>query len=313
MLSRTAESLYWLARYVERAENMARLLDVGQRMASLSADLEIGAREWHSTVVAAGCESSFYAAHMVPSREAVTDHLARDPANPSSIMTCLETARRNARSIRTALTQDTWEAINYTWMGLRQFGEDDFRAERIGAFLEWVKVRSLLFDGTVTNTMMRNDAYWFMRLGTFIERADNTARILDVKYHVLLPAEESVGGTLDYYQWAAILRSVSALRGYHFLYRDRVKPWLVAELLILRPEMPRSLATCFNEIIGQLELLANAYGTRGECHRLAGQMHAALRYGKIEQIFQAGLHDFLARFIGDSLTLGGEIKNHYLI
>jgi uncharacterized alpha-E superfamily protein len=313
MLSRTAESLYWLARYVERAENIARLLDVGQRMASLSVDTEAGAREWHSTIVAAGCEASFYAGNGTPAGEAVIEHLARDPANPSSILSCLETARRNARNVRTALTRDMWEAINSTWMGLRQFKDEDFSAERIGGFLEWVKVRSLLFDGTVTNTMMRNDAYWFTRLGTFVERADNTARILDVKFHLLLPAYETVGGTLDYYQWAAILRSVSALRGYHFLYRDRVKPWLVAELLILRPEMPRSLATCFNEITAQLELLAGAYGQRGECHRLAGQMHAALRYGKIEQIFQSGLHEFLTRFIDDSIALGDEITTQYLI
>jgi uncharacterized alpha-E superfamily protein len=313
MLSRTAESLYWMSRYVERAENIARLLDVGQRMASLSVDTEAGAREWHSTIVASGCQASFYAANTAPTGAAVIHHLARDPSNPSSILSCLETARRNARSVRTALTRDMWEAINSTWMGLRQFKDEDFAGERVGGFLEWVKVRSLLFGGTVTNTMMRNDAYWFTRLGTFVERADNTARILDVKFHLLLPENEQVGGTIDYYQWAAILRSVSALRGYHFLYRDRVKPWLVAELLILRPEMPRSLATCCNEIAAHLELLAGAYGIRGEVHRLAGQTQAALRYGKVEQIFQAGLHEFLTKFIDDNVALGDEITAQYLV
>ena len=160
--------------------------------------------------------------------------------------------------------------------------------------------------------MLRNDAYWFTRLGTFIERADNTARILDVKYNVLLPEHESVGGTLDYYQWTAILRSVSALRAYHAIYRDRLKPWLVAELLILRPEMPRSLANCFNEITTHLEMFAQTYGARGECHRRAGQLHARLRYGRIDDVFQQGLHEFLTDFIDNTTLLGDDIAKQYL-
>jgi uncharacterized alpha-E superfamily protein len=313
MLSRTAENLYWLARYMERAENIARLLDVGQRMASLSLGGRGGASEWHSAIVAAGCERSYYAKHDAPSADAVIHHLARDRDNPSSILCCLDTARQDARAVRTALTADMWEAINSTWLELTRLGDDDFTLERLRPFLDWVKERSLLFGGTMTNTMMRNDAYWFARLGTFLERADNTARILDVKYHVLLPDYEAIGGTLDYYQWAAILRSVSALRAYHWIYRDRLKASLVAELLILRPEMPRSLANCLNEINMHLDFLANAYGTRGECHRLAGQSHAALRFGKVEQIFHTGLHEFLTTFIDGNTALGAEITKQYLV
>jgi uncharacterized alpha-E superfamily protein len=170
-----------------------------------------------------------------------------------------------------------------------------------------------LFGGAVEATMRRADSYWFTRLGTFIERADNTARILDVKHHVRLPRFESEGGTLDYYQWASILRSVSALRAYHWVYRDRLKPSLVAELLIFRAEMPRSLAKCLEEITLHLDLLADAYGRRGECHRLAGRMHAQLRFGRIEDVFGRGLHEFLTEFIDTNYVLGDEISKQYLI
>jgi uncharacterized alpha-E superfamily protein len=312
MLSRTADNLFWLARYIERAENVARLLDVGLRMASLSLEAGGDRTEWHSTIVAAGCEQTFYAKHQQPSPQAVIDHLTRDLDNPSSILATLETARRNARADRTGITTDMWEAVNSAWIESRTLGDEDFALENVRRFLEWVKERSLRFGGAVSGTMLRNDAYWFTRLGMAIERADNTARILDVKYHVLLPGHAGVGSTRDYYQWTSILRSVSAQRAYHWVYRDRLKPWLVADLLILRPEMPRSLAACFEDINRHLELLANAYGTRGECHRVAGQIHARLRFAKIEEIFQRGLHEFLTEFIDQNIVLGKEISKHYL-
>jgi len=312
MLSRTAENLFWLARYVERAENMARLLDVAMRMSSLPHGPTDGPDEWHSAIVAAGCEQSFYSAHGRASAEAVIDHLARDPENPSSILSCLETARQNGRAVRTALTVDMWEAVNSTWLEMRKLTKDDFAPARVGRVLDRVKERSLLFGGAANATMLRSDAYWFTRLGTFVERADNTARILDVKYHVLLPKPDAVGGLVDYYQWTAILRSVSALRSYHWVYRDRLKPWLIAELLILRPEMPRSLRSCLDEIARHLDILGQAYGTRGECHRLAGEVDARLRYGKIDAIFQSGLHEFLTEFIDTNTVLGEEIGRHYL-
>jgi uncharacterized alpha-E superfamily protein len=313
MLSRTAENLYWLARYVERAENIARLLDVTLRMASLPQEKDTIGSEWRSAVIAAGCEESFFAAHEHPTQEAVLHHLTYDRSNPSSIISCLETARNNARMVRTALSSSMWEAINSTWIELNSKGEKDFAPEEIGRLLDWVKERSSLFGGTVDNTMLRNDGFWFNRLGMAIERADNTSRIIDVKYNILLPAYETVGGTMDFYQWASMLQSVSALRAYHWIYRDRVKPWLVAELLILKPEMPRSLSYCFGEVSRQLESLANAYGTRGECHRLAGLIDARLRYSKIDRILQQGLHEFLTEIVEDTRTLGEEITKHYLI
>jgi uncharacterized alpha-E superfamily protein len=314
MLSRTADSLFWLARYMERAENIARIMMVGHRMASMARSLGNSGNEWRSTLIAAGCEEGFFAKYTEAEGAAVTDYLVRDPDNPSSIFSCLETARRNARAVRTALTVDMWDALNETWLKARKPDAGTHAPERLMALLEWVKERSLLFNGAYANTMLRNDAYYFTRLGTFIERADNTARILDVKYHVLLPRHEGVGGALDYYHWQAILRSVSALRSYHWVYHDRLKPWLVAELLILRPEMPRSLLSCCEQIVRHLDLLAEAYGgLRGECHRIAGEMHARLRYGRVQDIFQSGLHEFLTEFVDRSVVLGAEISGLYLV
>ncbi len=312
MLSRTAESLYWLARYIERAENMARLLQVSLRMAGLFPNAEGASSEWHSTIVAAGCADGFYEKHKEATAEAVIHYMTRDLENHSSIMSCIQVARRNSRAVRTALTTDVWEAVNGTWLEARTLGDDAFETESVHLFLDWIKERSRLFDGTVVGTMLRKDTCWFTRLGTFIERADSTARLLDVKYHVLLPEYETVGGAVDYHQWAAILRSMSALRAYHWVYRDRIKPWQVAELLILRPESPRSLVNCLNEIMIHFDLLAQIYGRRNECHRLAGQMHARLRYEKVDQIFQTGLHEFLTGFIKSNIELGNEISRQYL-
>ncbi len=242
------------------------------------------------------------------------DYLVRDADNPSSIYSCLETARRNARAVRTALTVDMWDALNETWYQARQGDRFADGLDDLLGLMEWVKERSLLFNGAYGNTMLRNDAYYFTRLGTFIERADNTARILDVKYHVLLPRGEDVGGAIDYYHWQAILRSVSGLRAYHRVYQDRLKPWLVAELMILRPEMPRSLFSCYDQIARHLDMLADAYGgRRGDCHRTAGELHSRLRFGLIQRIFQAGLHEFLTDFIDQSGILGREINALYMV
>ena len=312
MLSRTADSLFWLARYVERAENVARVVAVAHRMASVARSLGSAGNEWLSTLIATGCESGFFAKYSEAGAADVVDYLVRDPDNPSSIVSCLETARRNARAVRTALTADMWDALNGTWLSARERAAAS-RDDAVMDFLEWVRERSQLFNGAYAGTMLRNDAYYFTRLGTFLERADSTARILDVKYYVLLPQDEGVGGALDYYQWQSILRSVSALRSYHWIYPERLQPWLIAELLILRPEMPRSLLSCFEQITLYLNLIAEAYGgKRGECHRLAGEMHARLRFGRIDAIFQLGLHEFLTEFIDRSILLGTEVQRLYL-
>lgn len=283
-------------------------------MASLASSLGNAGNEWQSTLIAAGCGPGFLTKHRCVEQDAVIDYLVSDLDNPSSIRSCLETARRNARAVRTALTVDAWESLNETWLAMRSREGESLPPDRLAPFLEWVKQRSLLFHGACDNTMLRNDAFAFIRLGTYLERADNTARILDVKYHVLLPRQEDVGGPLDYAQWQAILRAVSALRSYHWVYRDRLKPWLIAELLLLRPEMPRSLLACFAQVERQLDLLANTYGgRRGECHRRAGELHARLRFGRIDAIFQSGLHQFLTDFVEQTARLGDDINALYLV
>ena len=257
MLSRTADNLYWLARYVERAEYLARILEATQR-----AD-RAAARLWRRPATNGNPRSRPRAAP-TPSPRSTTRRTRRtsptsSPSrtdNPSSIRNCFEVARTNARAVRTALTVEMWDAINGTWLELKRFGNGPTSREEFARFLRWVQESSLRFDGSAYRTMLRNDAYWFSRLGVYLERADNTARILDVKYHVLLPANERVGGPLDYYQWAAILRSVSALTAYHWVYRESLKPWLIADLLILNDEMPRSLASCYENMVRHLDDIA---------------------------------------------------------
>ena len=313
MLSRTADSLFWLARYVERAGSIARIVQAGHRMSSLALSMGNPGNEWHSALIASGQEPAFLERYQEVIPANVIDFLVRDPDNPSSIVSSIETARRNARAVRTALTVDMWEALNETWQTTRSLKPADIRNDRIDGFLEWVVQRSMLFSGAYESTMLRNDAYRFTRLGSVLERADTTARILDVKYHVLLPSHEGVGGALDHFHWQSILRSVSALRAYHWIYKDRLKPWLVAELLILRPELPRSMLSSCAGVADALESLAAGYGgRRGECHRLAGEMHAKLRYSRIEDIFRSGLHEFLTQFIDSIVVLGRETSAFYL-
>ena len=219
--------------------------------------------------------------------------------------------------MRTALTVETWTAINDAWLELKRFeatrrAAKDLNLEALTRFLDYVKKASLDFDGACYRTMLRNDAYWFNRLGMFIERADNTARLLDVKYHLLLPSTEEVGGSLDYFQWVAILRAVSAATAYHWVYRDRVKPWLIADLLILKPAMPRSLISCYESIDRALDSLAREDGRSGAAQRQARAMHAKLERASMTEIFQSGLHEFITDFIEDNARLAETISEQYL-
>lgn len=313
MLSRDADSLYWLSRYVERAENTARILDVAYRMASMPISYNgVNSNEWESALISAGGIEQYRTIHGEITPENVIEFLAFSDANGSSIQNCFETARQNARSVRSALTSEMWEAINSAWLDLRRFKAQRIRVEDLPRFLNLVKEASLRYDGSAMRTMLRNDAYWFSRLGLYIERADNTARVLDVKYHVLLPQDAEVGGGIDYYQWAAILRSVSALVSYQWVYHQSLRPWLVADLLILREEMPRSLAACYGALSRHLGDIAHRYGTSGPAQRQARSAHARLVNRTIQDIFQQGLHEFLEDFIAENNRLGLAITNQYL-
>ncbi|MFT0859831.1 alpha-E domain-containing protein [Ancylobacter sp. G4_0304] len=314
MLSRTADNLYWLARYMERADCLARILDVTQRLAQLPTAYGGSTNEWRSALLTAGCADLFKQIHGDDTNEQnVVSFLAFAPENPSSIRNCFEIARTNARSVRTALTMEMWETINSAWLELKRYSTKSMTREELARFLSFVKETSLRFDGAAYRTMLRNDAFWFSRVGMYVERADNTARILDVKYHVLLPDTEHVGGPLDYFQWASILRSVSALTSFHWVYRQSVKPWLVADLLILNAQMPRSLTSCYQNITRYLDDIAAYYGRQGSSQRLARTTLTRLGNSRMDDIFQTGLHEFIDGFVVENNRLGATVTDQYLI
>ncbi len=310
MLSRTADHLYWMARYIERAENMARVLDVTYNMSLVPNAAESEAALWLPALEISGNVEAYERDYGAYTAAGVIHYLAMDMNNPSSIYSSLRSARENARAVRVAMTSETWENINALWLEFGQFVDKDLAKNGLREFCDWVKARSHLFRGVCFGTMLRDDAFSFVRLGTFIERADNTARLLDVKYHLLLPSEEEVGGAIDYYEWSAVLRSVSAFQAYQKIYSDSIEPWRVAELLVLRRDMPRSLHACFDEISPILEQLSGSRHT--ECKRLAGQIHAQLRFGKMRDIFQHGLHEFLSDFVMSNNRLGAEVHKAFL-
>jgi len=312
MLSRTADNLFWLSRYIERAENLARILDVASRLAVLPSAYAGTSNEWEGAIATAACETTFHEHYQKATRENVVEFIVASDSNPSSIRNCIETARSSARAVRTAMTMEMWEVINEAWLKLQKLKLKDIRGGELGRFLQFVKDVSLQFDGAAYRTMLRTDSFWFQRLGTFVERADNTARLLDVKYHVLLPEKEPVGGGLDYFQWSSLLRSVSALTSFHWVYRETVKPWLVADFLILRPEQPRSLIAAYASINEYLDLLSESYGRQGPSQRIARRIYADLQNRDIETLFQQGLHEFVEQFIGDNNALGAAIGQQYL-
>jgi uncharacterized alpha-E superfamily protein len=319
MLARTADNLYWLARYMERADFLARILEATRRLATVpTANAGPGTgTEWDSVLEASGAAEGFRKTAHVPDELSVVEYLTFAEDNPSSICNCIEKARMNARAVRIALTAEMWDAINGAWIELKrhlQARADSSYYNRVDLtrFLDFVKKASLDYDGAAHRTMLRNDAYWFSRLGLYIERADNTARILDVKYNILLPETEMIGGSLDYFQWASILRAVSALNAYHWVYRASLKPWLIAELLILRTEMPRSLIACYDNIVRLLDSISQAYGQKGTAQVQAHHVMSRLMKSTTKEVFQSGLHEFVTEFVEDNTRLGITICQQYL-
>jgi uncharacterized alpha-E superfamily protein len=308
LLGRTANGLYWMSRYIERAENMARLVDAGMRMA-LTRN-ESAADEWTSVVLSSGSEDAFTARHSEFNVSTVSDFLLRDTSNPSSVRSSIETARNNARMVRTAITRDVWESINEAWMSHERMLGNPIDARDLPKVLDAVKRETALIRGAFHGTMLRNEIFDFSQIGTFVERADNTARILDVKYYVLLPSVSWVGSSMDNYQWESILRSVSAHRSYRWVY-DEYKPTNIADYLILNARMPRSLAFCYRGIAASLNQLEDAYGERHACHEMVDKMLAKLEVGSIRDVFDTGLHEFLDGFIADNNRLGDQVADAY--
>ncbi len=314
MLCRTANELFWMARHIERAENIARMLDVTYRMSLLPYEfVEPGlawAEPWAVPLITSGLATLYYERFPQLSAENVLRLMILDRDNPSSIYCCLRAARESARSVRGAITSEMYEDLNSAWLEMRRFDYTAVEAKGVSEFLDWVKMRSHLFRGVTFGTMLRDEGYDFIRLGTHLERADNTARILDVKYHTLLPSAADVGGAVDYYQWGALLRSVSGFESYRKIYSDVITPRRVAELLILREDMPRSLHACMNFIHETLERLCDE--SSREIERASGELHAKLHYGKTDDIIRFGLHEYLMDFLARISTLGNDISRHFL-
>lgn len=317
MLSRTADHLFWMSRYTERAENTARMLDVNYQTALLPQSAAVAQVGWEGLLSISELLPAFrsrYGDGAVVQRN-VLDFMVRDELNPSSIVSCLRAARENARAVRGTLTTEFWETQNATWLKLMGYLKTrDFERDP-GAFFEWVKHRSHLSRGVAIGTMLQDEAFHFYRMGTFLERADNTARLLDVKFHAVqsdfFGAASELDQEYDFYHWSAILRSVSAFEVYRKVYRDVITPERVAELLILRADMPRSLAASLNEVVNNLSVVANDHSQ--ETLRRAGKLRADLQFARIDEILATGLHAFLTQFLDRVNELGGRISQDFLV
>ena len=309
MLSRTADHLFWMSRYMERAENLARLLDVTWQMSLVPQSLEAANQNWNAIIALNSLEEEFASRYSAVNAENVLRFMVSDTANHASIHSCLRLCRENAHAVRGTVTSEMWETMNSTWLEAREKTFEQIFNAGIGEFFEWVKMRSSLSRGTTLGTLLQDEAYHFIRLGTLLERADNAARILDVKYHVLRPHGDE--GATDFYQWGALLRSVSAFEVYRKAYRDVITPERVAELLILRMDMPRSLHFCMNGVVKNLDLIANLHSS--ETQRQAGLLHAQLHYARVEDILEHGLHEWLTDFMDRIYMLGDGISKDFLV
>ena len=335
MLSRTADHLFWMSRYTERAENTARMLNVSYETSLLpqsSATVQSG---WEGLLSISELLAAYTQIHGEVKAHNVMQFMVMDPNNPSSIISCLRAARKNARAVRGALTTEVWETQNQTWLEVnRMIRSGEFEADP-GKFFEWVKFRSHLSRGVTVGTMLMDESLHFMRLGTFLERADNTARLVDVKFHAVqndrfgavpiaanlvqqmqsqtIPADAplDVSQEFDFYHWSAILRSVSGFEIYRKVYRDVIRPDRVAELLILRPDMPRSLHASMNEVLNNLKAVTD--NPQSETVRHAGKLRADLAYGRIDEILATGLHAYLTQFLERVNVLGGRISREFLM
>ena len=311
MLGRTAQNLFWLSRYVERAENMARLLEVGYRM-SLTSRREGGSSEHlMSMLQAAEMDEDFAKKDRPAEVDTVAHFMMFDPENPSSVYNCLQAARTNARTVRTAITSDMWETLNGAWLSFSQIKPRDVRGAKLLELLEWVKHLSHEFRGALLGTILRDDGFAFLQAGNFVERADNTARILDMEYYVLLPRAKMVGGDLDIQQWSLILRAASAHRSYRHVYHDRYKAHNIADFLMLRAEMPRSLIYCARFIEAQVDTLAGFYGSKGECNAAAASLRSMVEDTTMDTIFAQGLHEFLTEFIARNNRVSNSLSESY--
>ncbi len=309
MLGKTAGGLYWMFRSLERAENTARLIEAGFRIAltrSTNADAE-----WRSVIETSAAQDAYEAAHSGYDSTQVVNFLLRETSNPSSVLSVIRAARDNARLVRTALTTEVWSAVNETWMLFTELLQDPIPETELPAVLATIRQQSGLVRGALYGTMLRNDTYDFCRIGTYIERMDNTARIIDVKYYSLLPSPSFVGSRLDNVQWETILRSVSAHRSFRWAVEDDFTAPAIAEFLILDRRMPRSLSYCASQIVASLSNLSEEYGRRETSHDMADALNARLQNRDIDTIFEEGLHTFVTGLLTETAGIAGQIEQDY--
>jgi uncharacterized alpha-E superfamily protein len=322
-----------MARYMERAENTARMLDVNYQTSLLPQSADAAEKGWRGLLGISELTGDFEARYGAVTPRSVMEYMVSDPNNGSSIRNCLQAARENARAVRGTLTTEVWETQNQTWLEFQRMVKDGAFLRDPGTAFEWVKFRSHLSRGVTVGTMLQDEAFHFLRIGSFLERADNTARLLDVKFHAVkteftgVPSSMADGASMgqsqgegtdgaqdveyDFYHWSAILRSVSAFEVYRKVYRNVIRPEKVAELLILRPDMPRSLAACTQEMLSNLTMVAN--GQSSETLRRAGRLRADLQYGRIDEILATGLHAYLTQFLERVSTIGVGISRDFLV
>lgn len=310
MLGRTANGIFWMFRYLERAENTARLLEAGLRL-SLTRGTNAAGDEWRSVLVTIAQDSAFRERNAEYTAAAVTNFILRDRDNPGSIAGMMSLARNNARAVRTAITREVWEATNESWMTLGRLLARPVGERNLGEVLATIRQQTTLVRGAMEGSMLRNEIFNFARLGTFVERADNTSRILDVKYYVLLPSISWVGSSLDNAQWEAVLRSVAGIRAYRWLNAGRMDARSIAEFLIFDERFPRSLAFCLNKLRSNMAGLARQYGCETSAHELLRTTRNRLQAMSIDAVIDMGLHEFITGFIGEIRQVADAIAADY--
>ena len=315
MLSRTADHLFWMSRYTERAENTARMLDVSYQMSLLPQSAGVAQMGWQGLLSISELLPFYKSKYDEVTSANVMRFMVSDENNPSSIISCLRAVRENARAVRGSLTTELWETQNQTWLeAQREIHTHDFLDDPAKLF-EWVKFRSHLSRGVTIGTMLKDEARSFMRLGTYLERGDNTARLVDVKYHAIesdfFGEANDKDQEYDFYHWSAILRSVSAFEIYRKVYRDVIRPDRVAELLILRSDMPRSLHACLEEVVSNLSMVSD--NLRSETLHKAGKLLSELKFGRIAEIMDTGLHAFLTQYLDRVNVIGESISADFLV
>lgn len=307
MLARTAANLFWIGRYMERAEFTTRLIEATIRLDSLSPHTE-SSNTWASALAVVGAGPMSDSGGTVTSTRARA-FLSLDADNPNSVKSCVGRARDNARAARNRLTQEVWEAINRTWLTLGNWKNAGGIQGTVN-LVEEIKAETRGFEGALQH-MLRTEANWFMRLGTMIERMDNTARLLDVKYYLLLPQGQEVGGALDRDQWMTLLHVVSGQGAYRLIYKQALQPWLVADLLIYRRELPRSLASCAARTVALLGRIGSVSGRQGEADRLARRRLDRFEESDVETLIRRGLHESLQRFITENGEIDAAIARQF--